>query len=204
MTTAAATRNLPFDNGDNLSRAEFHRLYSACEGLEHVELIEGVVYLPSPTRFRGHSREQLLVLVWLDTYASKHSGLEASSPTSILLDDDNEPEPDAVLFREREDTYQDDYLAVAPELIVEIAASSAARDLHQKKAAYERNGVKEYVVWRTRDNAIDWFRLVDGHYQVVAPDAHGIIESAEFPSLRLDVPAMLAKDRERVLAALAG
>lgn len=32
------------------------------------------------------------------------------------------------------------------ELIVEIAASSAAYDLYDKKRAYRRNGVKEYLV----------------------------------------------------------
>jgi len=40
---------------------------------------------------------------------------------------------------------QDDYIEGAPELIVEIAASSAAYDLHDKQEAYRRNGVQEYL-----------------------------------------------------------
>jgi Uma2 family endonuclease len=34
----------------------------------------------------------------------------------------------------------------APELIVEIAASSASYDLHDKLRVYRRNGVQEYIV----------------------------------------------------------
>jgi Uma2 family endonuclease len=202
MATVVATRELPFENGDVMSREEFHRLYSQCEGLEHVELIEGVVYLPSPIRSEGHGQEQRLIIKWLEAYVSTRDGIDWHPPSSVLLDDKNEPEPDVMLFRENRAKYDDGYLASAPELIVEIAASSAARDLHQKKRAYERNGVREYIVWRTKDGAIDWFRLVDGKYEVVEPDAKGIIESAEFPGLRLDVRAMLAKDRKKVLAAL--
>lgn len=204
MTSVVASKQLPFDNGDVMSREQFHRLYSECEELQRVELIEGIVYLPSPIRSKGHAEEQMLMLVWLDAYASRHeeSGLSAQPPNSVMLDDENEPEPDAMLFRKDQAQFDDGYLASAPELIVEIAASSAARDLHQKKRAYECNGVREYIVWRTRDKAIDWFRLVDGAYVTISPNAEGIIESAEFPGLRLDVPAMLAHDRARVLRAL--
>jgi Uma2 family endonuclease len=202
MTSAVASKELPFDNGDVMSRHEFHRLYSQCEDLEHVELIEGVVYLPSPTRDLEHADQQMLVLEWLAAYRGDRPGLVVAPPASVLLDDRNEPEPDARLYRKDHARFEDGYLATPPELIVEIAASSAARDLHQKKRAYERNGVREYIVWRTRDGAIDWFRLVDGAYVRVEADKDGIIESEEFPGLRLDVAAMLAHDRQRVLRAL--
>ena len=42
----------------------------------------------------------------------------------------------------------------APDLIVEIAASSASYDLHGKKDVDERHGVQEYIVWRTLDQKI--------------------------------------------------
>ena len=202
MTAIVARNELPFENGDVLSREEFHRLYSECDELEHVELIEGVVYLPSPTRDKGHAEEQRLVIQWLDAYCAAHPGVTWLPPGSVLLDDRNEPEPDVRLIREGNAVYEDGYLASAPELIVEIAASSAARDLHQKKQAYERNGVREYMVWRTKEAGIDWFRLVDGKYERVEPGRDGVIESAEFPGLRLDVQAMVDGDRKRVLAAL--
>jgi Uma2 family endonuclease len=200
MTIRQTTARL--ENGDVMSREEFHRLYSECEGLERVELIEGVVYMPSPIRFEGHAQEQGLMLRWLFAYAAKHSDVECSPPGSVLLDDQNEPEPDAMLFRMTPNRLEDGYVSGAPELVVEIAASSKSRDLHQKKRAYERNGVLDYIVWRTEDQAIDWFELRDGAYVARKPDARGIIESRQFPGLRLAMKAMLAKDRVAILAAL--
>lgn len=200
MTIRQTTARL--ENGDVMSRQEFHRLYSECEDLERVELIEGVVYMPSPIRFQGHAEEQLLMLDWLSAYASKHADVRCSPPGSVFLDDQNEPEPDAMLFRMTPNRLDDGYVNGAPELVVEISASSKSKDLHQKKRAYERNGVLEYIVWRTEDEAIDWFELRDGKYAEREPDANGVIESREFPGLRLAVKAMLAKDRAAVLAAL--
>lgn len=202
MSAQAISTHL-LENGDVMSREEFHRRYSECEALERVELIEGVVYMPSPTKVRGHSREQNLLLRWLNGYVEIHEGtVEAIGPGTVLLDDWNEPEPDAMLYRLHPERFEDDYLLGAPELIVEIARSSVSRDLHQKKRAYERNGVLEYIVWRTEDKAIDWFQLRDGAYVKREPDARGIIASEVFPGLRLDVPAALAHDRKCLLAAL--
>jgi Uma2 family endonuclease len=119
--TAQQTRPR-LENGDVMTREEFHRLYSQCEGLERVELIEGVVYMPSPIRIEGHAREQKLMTRWLEAYEELHDGVEAMTPGSVLLDDDNEPEPDVMLYRLRPGRFEDGYLNGAPELVVEIAA----------------------------------------------------------------------------------
>ncbi len=199
-----ATVPMRLENGDVMSREEFHALYSECEGLERVELIEGVVYMPSPVRIPQHQRPEKLMLLWLDAYEQLHPGeAEAMSGASVFLDNKNEPIPDVMLYRLVPGPFTEDgYLAGAPELVVEIAASSKSRDLHQKKRAYERNGVHEYIVWRTLDGAIDWFQLRDGRYERREPGAEGIIASEVFPGLRLDVAAMLAGDRAKALAAL--
>ena len=204
ITDAVVEERLPYlANGDVMSREEFHRRYSQCEGLERAELIEGVVYMPSPVSIRRHSRQQKLFIRWLDAYQELHEEeVEAAGEGTVLLDSRNEPVPDAMLFRVNSGKLGDDYLDGAPELVVEIAHSSVSRDLDQKKRAYERNAVREYIVWRVDDGAIDWFQLRDGVYVTRTPEADGIIESEEFPGLRLDVPAMLAMDRAKVLAAL--
>lgn len=191
------------ENGARLSREEFHRLYEQCEGLEHVELIEGVVYMPSPIKFLGHSREQALAIEWMAGFARFRADIEWGPPSSLLLDERNEPEPDVMMFYGRPDRFADGYFKGAPELVMEIANTSVSRDLHAKKDAYERNGVLEYIVWRTAEACIDWFQLRDGRYVRREPDARGIIESEVFLGLRLDVPAMLRQDLEAVLRALA-
>jgi Uma2 family endonuclease len=183
------------ENGAVLTREEFHRLYSECEDLERVELIEGIVYMPSPISL-DHSDPQTLVAEWLAAYAGKNPEVKWSLPTSVLLDDRNEPQPDAMLYWRATALIEDRYLASAPELIVEVASTTASRDLHQKKQAYERNGVREYIVWRVQDDAIDWFTLRGGSYVLRSPDADGVIASEVFPGLRLDVGAMVARRRD--------
>lgn len=126
---------------------------------------------------------------------------------TVRLDLDNEPQPDALLRLEpaaggHSRVNEDDYIEGAPELIVEIAASSASYDLHEKLRVYRRNGVQEYVVWRVYDKQVDWFRLVNEDYVSLAPDASGVIHSQVFPGLRLAVSALLAGDLAAVLAEL--
>jgi len=79
---------------------------------------------------------------------------------------------------------EDDYLEGSPELIVEVAASSASYALHVKREAYRRNGVHEYVVWRVYDWHVDWFRLEHGQYVTVPTDTAGVLHSRIFPGLR--------------------
>lgn len=192
------------ENGAVMSREEFHRLYAECEGYERVELIEGVVFMPSPVRFESHDRQASLLRGWLFTYSTLHEGVESGNEATLILGD-SEVQPDAFLLRAGSVPVDDDgYLTGAPQLVAEVAASTASRDLHSKRDLYERNGVGEYVVWRTLDGAIDWFVLRDGVYVAKSRDAAGRIESEQFPGLVMDVRAMLAMDRTAVLAALKG
>ena len=90
-------------------------------------------------------------------------GVEGGDNSTLRLDLENEPQPDAFLrIRPACGGQSGDsgkYVSGAPELIAEVAASSASYDLHDKLRAYCRNGVCEYLVWRVWDQAIDWFVL---------------------------------------------
>ncbi|MBA4179225.1 MAG: hypothetical protein C0506_01415 [Anaerolinea sp.] len=189
------------DNGDRLSRAEFHRRYEAMPHLKKAELIEGVVYLGSPVRIE-HSRGDKQLTAWLAAFELTTPDVEACSNASVLFDDDNEFQPDICLRRVAGGTsrVEDGYVTGPPELVVEIAASSVSRDLHMKKEVYRRHGVQEYIVWRVLDEALDWFVLRDGEYVEQKPDARGVIESQVFPGLRLAVTELLAGDFAGVLA----
>lgn len=205
---ATATNLHPtLENGDRLTREEFHRRYELRPDIRKAELLRGVVHVASPTRLGAHADPHSLMALWLRAYEATTPGVRVGIEGTVYLDDDGEVQPDAFLFwlpphlsRARETA--DDYVEGAPDLVVEISASSASYDLHDKKDAYRRAGVREYIPWRVLDNAIDWFRLQGAEYVRVEPDAAGIIESAVFPNLRLNVPAMLAGDTATVLAAL--
>jgi Uma2 family endonuclease len=194
------------ESGDRLSREEFHRRYSELPGVR-AELVQGVVYVHSPVRARYHGQQHFAVTRWIGAYLDSHPGVQAMIDATVILDPDTEVQPDVLLLREPAPPggayiNDDGYIEGAPPFIVEIAASSASYDLHDKLRVYERAGVLEYVVWRTVDEAIDWFRLRDGAFVRIESDAHGIIESTTFPGLRLHVAKLLAGDMAGVLAAL--
>jgi Uma2 family endonuclease len=159
----------------------------------------------SPVSAR-HARPHALVIGWLGTHWERHQELHVLDNVTVILDADNEVQPDACLFREEPGGVHisdEQYVEGAPQLVVEVAASSASYDLHEKMRAYRRNGVQEYVVWRALDEAIDWFRLTDdGDYTVVQPDARGMIESTAFSGLRLPVRLLLAGDLAGVRSAM--
>jgi Uma2 family endonuclease len=204
MSTATSVSPV-LESGDRLTRDEFHKRYWARPDLKKAELVEGVVYVASPVRMPAHAMPHGRVMACVGVYCAKHPDVLFGDNGTVLLDDRNELQPDASLWRDEPTASRlndDGYLEGAPQLVFEVAASSASYDLHDKKDAYRRNGVPEYVVWRVLDDAIDWFRLEAGEYARVEPDAAGIIESATFPGLRLDVPKLLAGDLAGVFAAL--
>lgn len=199
------TRVLPLESGDRLTREEFHRVYSTRPDVKKAELVEGVVYVASPVRFTVHGEQHADVIGWLYAYKLRTPGVRLGDNATVRLDADNEVQPDAFLWRDEPGGARlsdDGYIEGAPRLVFEVAASSASYDLHDKLQAYRRNGVREYVVWRTLDGAIDWCRLRDGAYERVEPDGRGVVESAAFPGLRLNVAKMLAGDNAGVLAEL--
>lgn len=205
MATVETRTPVLLESGDHLTREEFHRRYSARPDIKKAELIEGVVYVSSPVRVELHGEPHGFVILWLGSYAVRVPGLRLMDNSTVFLDDRVEVQPDAFLWRPvpgGASMNAAGYIEGAPPFVVEVAARSASYDLHTKKEAYRRNGVAEYVVWRVLDRAIDWFHLVDGGYVPVLPDADGVIESAQFPGLRLHLPSMLAGDLATVVARL--
>lgn len=206
-TQAPLQHTLRLENGDHLTRAEFERRYARTPEKFKAELIEGVVYVASPLRVQVHSTPHAHLVTWLGVYCAGTPQLQVGDNATVRLDVDNEAQPDA--FLRIEDAYggqshisADDYIEGAPELVVEIAASSASYDLHDKLNVYRRAGVQEYIVWRTEDRALDWFRLREGKYEMLAADAQGTIRSEIFPGLNLVVPALLEGKLDLVLAEL--
>src|SRR5262249_12136056 len=155
---------------DRLTRDEFERRYDAMPQAKKAELIEGVVYMPSPVRY-GHHSEPHASIVWLlKHYSIFTPGVKVGDNATVRLDPVNEPQPDAMMFIEparggQSAVSKDDYIEGAPELVAEVAASTVSFDLHAKLPVYLRNGVREYVVWRVLDEEIDWFVLHQGQYE---------------------------------------
>jgi Uma2 family endonuclease len=194
----------PLENGDRLSRAEFERRYAAMPEDVKAELIEGVVHMAAAARLTRHGQPWIHLSHLLANYYVATPGTVAAGGPTIRLDLDNMPQPDCVLLIDPAHGGQahvddDDYVSGAPELVAEVSGSTASYDLHAKKNVYRRNGVREYIVWRTHDKALDWFVLQDGEYVSIAPE-NDILKSRVFPGLWLDAAALMRRDMPRVMA----
>ncbi len=194
------------ENGDHLTRAEFERRYAAMPDVKKAELIEGMVIMPSPVS-NTHSKANSVMVWWLVGYAAATPGTEVGENATVRLDLDNEVQPDAHLrLLEKVGGAShvgiEGYITGAPELIVEIALTTASYDYHVKRRIYRRSGVHEYLIWRVDDGAIDWFSLEEGEYVALPADDAGVIRSKVFPGLWLATKALLAGDLAAVLATL--
>lgn len=171
------------------------------------ELLEGVVYMPSPVRVLRHGQPHALLIWWLANYRLATPGIIIADNASARLDLDNEPQPDAILVLEPTMGGQarlapDDYIEGAPELVAEVASSSVSYDLDVKFKVYRRNGVREYIVWRVLDEIIDWFSLKNDEFIPLAVDEAGLYRSEVFPGLWLDPAALIRDDMPAVVAVL--
>ncbi len=193
------------ENGDRLTRDEFERRYDAMPRLKKAELIEGEVYMPSPVRQRFHGRQHSHLNYWLTHYEGNTPGVEVGDNSTVRLNLENEPQPDCLLFIQPEHAGrvqigEDGYIEGAPDLVAEVAASSASYDVGKKLRVYAANGVREYVVWRVLDREIDWYVNRGGQFERIPPQADGTLHSEVFPGLWLDPAALMRGDVNAVRA----
>lgn len=197
----------PLENGDLLTRAEFERRYHGMPDQKKAELLRGIVYMPSPVRLDRHGKPHATLMGWLFTYTVALPVLELGDNTTVRLGLEDEPQPDALLMIPREWGGQammdaDGYVEGAPELVAEVASSSVSYDLHVKQEVYRQHGVREYLVWRVLDRALDWFSLREGRYERLSPGRDGLLRSEVFPGLWLDPEALLSGNGPRLIAVL--
>ena len=196
----------PLQNGDHLTSQEFLRRYEAMPEIKKAELVQGIVYMGSPVS-TVHSKPDGLIQLWLGTYAAMTPGLESFPNTTVILGPGNTPQPDACLCirpgsRGQTRLNEKEYIVGPPELVAEVAASSASLDVGDKMESYAMAGVREYVLWRTLENKLDWFTLDSAEFLPMKADRRGVLHSQVFPGLVLDVKALLALNGAKVLATL--
>jgi len=207
QSAASLEPDPPLAPGDRMDRFEFERRWFALpEPRPRCELLEGVVHF-MPTYNVRHAGPHKDMIFLLATYQLATPGTESGAPTSLRLDRPNMPEPDAflrVLESHGGQTHNapDGCLVGAPELVVEISSTTVRKDLMLKFGIYRRQGVREYVVWRTGDGVIDWFVRQDDRLDPIYADEDGIIRSECFPGLWIDAAALNKGDLATALTAL--
>jgi Uma2 family endonuclease len=197
----------PLQPGDHLTREEFERRYDATPNLKKAELIEGIVYMPPPVSHVGHSQPHASLVTLAGVYQAGTPHVQSGDNGSCRIDLNNMPQHDVYLLLLQEAGGQakiddDGYVAGAPEWVGEIAASSVSYDLHVKLNVYRRNGVREYLVWRTQDRTFDFFAMRSGEFHRVEPDSNGVIRSEVFPGLWIATQQLLERNLSTALEIL--
>ncbi len=202
MSTAShpVVADLPLFAGQRLDRAEFHERYWLMPPGIKAELINGVVFMPSPVGLK-HGLAQVPAVVWLSYYEEKTPGVEVLIDASTALGPKSEVQPDALLRILPEfggQTRSERIIFGAPELVVEVSHSTKGVDLGPKLAVYEQAGVLEYVVRTVEPDEVRWHILRDGRLIAMPPDADGLYRSITFPGLWLDPQALLNRNTRRL------
>jgi Uma2 family endonuclease len=191
--------------GQRLDQPTFHALYEAMPPGTRAELINGVVFMPSPVS-REHGKVHVPVIVWLDYYAEKTPGVEVLDNATTILGWKSEPQPDALLriLPECDGRTRNvkRFIEGPPELVVEVSKATRYVDLGPKRADYEQAGVLEYVVHALDPDEVIWFEQDQGVLNRKPIPGDGIYRSAAFPGLWLDPIALMNGDRQRLRAVL--
>jgi Uma2 family endonuclease len=195
---------VPLHNGDRMTQTEFHRAYEGYSDDVKFELIQGTVYMASPLRCE-HARRHVQVSTLLERYESKTPGVELLDNATTILGPKSEHQPDLALrvlseYGGQSRETAKGYIEGPLEFIVEIASSTRAIDLHQKRLDYQQAGVREYLVVCVEEPELQWFRIRPAGR--VRPDDAVVYRSRVFPGLWIDGPALLARERSRVLTVL--
>ncbi len=191
--------------GHRLDQPEFHRRYEAMPSGTRAELIEGVVFMPSPgSREHGHSTKVIRAL--LAFYECRTSGVQALDDATTFLGVSSEIQPDVLIriLPECGGQTRDEgaYVGGAPELVVEVSKATRYVDLGPKRADYERAGVLEYVVRALDPNEVLRFVRREDRLVQATTDPDGLYRSTAFPGLWLDPTALLADDLNGLIATL--
>jgi Uma2 family endonuclease len=194
----------PLQAGDRLTREEFERRWDLHPEIKKAELIDGLVFLEM-TVGMDHAEAHGAAALWMGTYAATTSGVQMLDNATVRILDFIDVQPDVLLRRKSGGTSErssDGRVSGPPELILEVAASSASYDLHLKRDLYLKAGVQEYVVWQVYEGCIDWWAREGDSYVPLETDERGVIESKVFPGLRMNVAAMLGGDMAAVIGEL--
>jgi Uma2 family endonuclease len=204
-TTKAADAVPSLANGDRMQQPEFHRRYQAYPDKRTIfELIGGTVYMASPLSY-PHGRFDNKLAVVFGLYEAATPGVEAAGNATVILGEESEPQPDVTLRLTQGSGGQsrvnnDNYIEGPPELLAEVAYSSRAIDMNQKRDDYRQAGVLEYLVLCVDEQQLHWFDFEKG--RIIRPGRDGIARSRVFPGLWVEVHALFAQNAPRLLEVL--
>lgn len=168
------------DRRIRMTEAEFFALPES-----RVEYVDGEAVFMSPVSL-PHAR----VVLWFGSYMDRLSrktpgGTVFPDSVTVRLSPNLSRVPDLTYVKpDSRAVLRENHIDGPPDLIVEIVSpESRIRDYHEKHHDYESAGVTEYWIVDPTYQTVDLFRLTDGRYTQIPPDAEGKLVSAVLPGL---------------------
>lgn len=162
---------------------------------ERWEIISGDAYAMTPAPSTRHQEINGRLYLLLAEFLKGKDSRPFFAPTDVVLDDQNVVQPDLLVVCDKNKITENN-IQGAPDLIVEtLSPSTALKDRREKKALYERFGVREYLIISPWDEVVERHLLRDGSYG--PPDIFGWQETlplAIFPELSLNLWEVFGKE----------
>lgn len=130
------------------------------------ELIGGKVVAMSPRPMYNHNHVAFNIAVIFNHYLRGKRCTAIPDGTDLYLTEGDRFVPDMMVVCDRK-KIQEDGVHGAPDLVVEVLSpSTAKRDRVDKKAVYERCGVREYWLVDPKNRTIEQYFLRDGKLEL--------------------------------------
>ena len=178
---------------DLVTVSEFYRLVP--DG-QKADLLDGVIYMASPDSRRSNDLTGFIEFLMRGYNRAKKVGGEVkSSRFAFRLTRYRAPEPDVGYVRpERIHLISEREMKGGPDAAIEVVSrDSRRRDYVEKKRIYEEAGVTEYWIIDPLKDRVEFHRLNNGRYELVALEDGRIFRSAVIPGFWLDVHWLLSK-----------
>lgn len=149
---------------------------------ERWELLGGVPYSMSPAPSIKHQNMVMNIAAWLSVSLKGKTCKPFVAPVDVILSEGDVVQPDVFVVCDPEKIGEKAVKGV-PDLVFEVLSpGTALKDMREKKALYERAGVREYVVIDPLENYVQRFALNDT-LQYGAADVFGVDEDLSLHSL---------------------
>lgn len=162
---------------------------------ERWEIIDGEAYAMTPAPSVKHQRIATRLIKSFGNLLDKKPCEPFAPPTDVVLDESNVVQPDLIVVCDKGKITEAN-IQGAPDLVVEILSpSTGLKDRREKKALYERFGVREYLLVHPEDETVERYSLAEGKY--AGPDVFGWDETMKlfaFPDLELQLWEVFGKE----------
>lgn len=171
---------------------------------QKADLIDGTIYMASPDSTENDDIGGFLYTLMRMYAEIKNLGRISGSRFAYKLTEYSCPEPDvAFVRRERLGLIGATGMDGAPDIAVEIvAAESEDRDYVDKKNLYQEAGVVEYWLINPSGVNVEFYRLIEGRYELIPLEEGRMFRSSVLDGFWLDSDWLFSKPRRVAYARL--